>query len=322
MRGNTSHVNLFRVLCGQFSHVACGNVRYLVLFYHPMNQPRSISPLAPGPLLKAACRLMRPLIGLMMRSGITFPVLSDTLRALFVDVAINDILTDPKARTDSRISLLTGVHRKEIRRLRELPADSATVPEVVTLMGQIVARWVSSAPYTDAEGHPRPLDRGGSPAGGQDGDFDALVESITTDVRPRAVLDDLLAHGVVYMDSDDRVQLNTSAFIPRPGGEAQLFYFSRNLHDHIAAAVANIGAADVPPFLDRSVHYDRHSPDQAKALEEYARTAALKVLLDVNRRAIDIAGLGPGEAAPDRRRVNFGVYLFDDRDSGDGGGLS
>jgi hypothetical protein len=258
----------------------------------------------------------------MMRSGLTFPVISDTLRALFVDVAVNDILTDPKARTDSRISLLTGVHRKEIRRLRELQAGPATVPEVVTLIGQIVARWVGSPPYIDADGHPRPLDRVGSPAGGRDTNFDSLVESITTDVRPRAVLDDLLAHGVVYVDSEGRVQLSTTAFIPRPGGEAQLFYFSRNLHDHIAAAVANIGAAAEPPFLDRTVHYDRLTPDQAGALEQYARAAAVRVLLDVNRRAIELAGSGPGEAGPDRRRVNFGIYLFDDRDSGDGGGVS
>ena len=291
-------------------------------FSPPKAHPRAASPLAPAALLRAACRLLRPLIGLMLRSGLTFPVLSDTLRSLFIDVAINDVLTDPKARTDSRISLLTGVHRKEIKRLRELPADSTTVPEIVTLIVQIVARWVGSAPYIDADGHPRRLHRSGSSAGGRDADFDSLVESITTDVRPRAVLDDLLAHGVVYMDPDDRVQLNTAAFIPRPGGEAQVFYFSRNLHDHIAAAVANIGAVDVPPFLDRSVHYDRLTPDQARELQEYARAAAIRVLLDVNRRAIELAGSGPGEVAPDRRRVNFGVYLFDDRDAGDGGGIS
>ncbi len=287
-----------------------------------MTQPHSTSPLTPAALLKAACRLMRPLVGLMMRSGLTFPVFSDALRALFIDVAVNDILTDPKARTDSRISLLTGVHRKEIKRLRELPSDSATVPEVVTLAGQIVARWVGSTPYIDADSQPRRLRRGGSPGGGRDADFDSLVASITTDVRPRAVLDDLLAHGVVSMDPDDRVRLNTAAFIPRPGGEAQVFYFSRNLHDHIAAAAANISAVDVAPFLDRSVHYDRLTAQQARELQDYARAAALGVLLDVNRRAMELAGPGPGEAAVDRRRVNFGVYLFDDHDSGDGGGLS
>jgi hypothetical protein len=264
---------------------------------------------------------MRPLVRLMMHSGLTFPILAETLRGLFVEVAVNDILIDPKARTDSRISLLTGVHRKEIKRLREQPADaSAEVPQVVTLASQIVARWVGSTAFTDASGRPLPLFRAapGSAAAGPV--FDSLVESVTTDVRPRAVLDDLLAHGVVTVDPDDRVHLNTDAFIPRPGGEEQLFYFARNLHDHVAAAVANIAASGMPRFLDRTVHYDRLTPAQAKALEGYARDAAMRVLLDVNRQAIELTESAddaePAEDADpaEQRRINFGVYVFDENE--------
>ncbi|HBK04789.1 MAG TPA: hypothetical protein DDZ81_02875 [Acetobacteraceae bacterium] len=287
-----------------------------------MYQPPLPPPVPPAMLLKAARRLMRPLVRLMMDSGLTFPILADTLRSLFVDVAINDILTDPKARTDSRISLLTGVHRKEIKRLRETPADVPAIPEVVTLVSQIVARWVGSAAFTDASGRPRPLDRVRQPARGDAPAFDGLVGAITTDVRPRAVLDNLLAHGVVHIDSDDRVQLDADAFIPRPGGEEQLFYFARNLHDHVAAAVANISAPGTAPFLDRSVHYDRLTPEQARELDAYARAAARRVLLDVNRRAMDLAGAEPAEAEPDRYRVNFGIYVFGERESEVGGDAS
>src|ERR1700742_4112500 len=88
-------------------------------------------PTPPAALLAASRRLPRALVRLMLRSGITFPVLIDALRQLFVEVAVTDILTQPKARTDSRISLLTGVHRKEIRRFREMPPDSMAPPEVV-----------------------------------------------------------------------------------------------------------------------------------------------------------------------------------------------
>jgi hypothetical protein len=280
--------------------------------------PRS---LPPAPLLKAARRLMRPLVRLMMRSGLTFPILADTLRALFVEVAVNDILTDPKARTDSRISLLTGVHRKEIKRLRELPADIAGgVPDVVTLASQIVARWVGTEAFTDADGRPRVLSRTNPGVAGAGLSFDALVASVTTDIRPRAVLEDLLGHGVVTMDSDDRVQLNIDAFIPRPGGEEQLFYFARNLHDHVAAAVANISAAGVPRFLDRSVHYDRLTPAQAKELEDYARAAAMRVLLEVNRRALELIESSPDTGPAAQRRINFGVYVFDGDEHPSGGG--
>ena len=253
---------------------------------------------------------MRPLVRLMMRGGVTFPILADALRGLFVEVAVSDILTDPKARTDSRISLLTGVHRKEIKRLRGLPPDAPEVAEIVTLASQIIARWVGGAAFIDSTGRPLPLPRARPDSASAAPSFDRLVESVTTDVRPRAVLDDLLAHGAVYMDSEDRVQLNADAFIPRPGGEEQLFYFARNLHDHVAAAAANLAAAGVPPFLDRSVHYDRLTSAQAKALEEYAREAAMRALLDVNRQALALTEAEP-ETTASHRRVNFGVYVFE-----------
>jgi hypothetical protein len=279
-------------------------------------------PLPPTPLLKAARRLMRPLVRLMMRSGLTFPILADMLRSLFVEVAVNDILTDAKARTDSRISLLTGVYRKEIRRLRELPDDLASeVPDVVTLASQVIARWAGTPSFTDEAGHPRPLVRISQDAADGEPSFEALVESVTSDVRPRAVLDDLLGQGVVLMDSNDRVQLSTAAFIPRSGGEEQLFYFARNLHDHVAAAVANISASGAPRFLDRSVHYDRLTPEQAKELEDYARTAAMQVLLDVNRRALEMTEASPDRYVPTPRRINLGIYVFDDDDSVAGAAL-
>ena len=285
----------------------------------PPDRPPSIPPAS---LLKAARRLMRPLVRLMMQSGLTFPVLADSLRRLFVEIALNDLLHDTRARTDSRISLLTGVHRKEIRRLREMPADTVDAPDVVTLVSQIVARWVGAAPFIDADGQPRPLPRISSDGTGSAPSFDELVASVTSDVRPRAVLDDLLGQGVVLMDAEDRVQLNAGAFIPRPGGEEQLFYFARNLHDHVAAAVANISAAGPSPFMDRSVHYDRLTPAQVGSLREYARTAAMRVLLDINRRAQEMTEATPGTDPMEPGRINVGVYVFDEIERLPAGGAS
>lgn len=260
----------------------------------------------PNGLMPPLARLLRPLVRLLIRSGITFPVLEDLLRGLFVDVAQHDILPDPKSRTDSRISLLSGVHRKEIRRLRLEPPVAGETPPVVTVTSQIIARWLGAAPWVDAAGVPLALPRGGADAAS----FERLVESVTKDMRPRAVLDSLLADGAVEMDGDDRVRLNQAAFVPQPGEAAQLFYFGRNLHDHVAAAAANISAAGRAPYLDRSVHYDRLPYDVAERLEAIGREAAQKMLLEVNRMALELTdGVEPDACTP-TRRVNVGVYMF------------
>jgi hypothetical protein len=271
-----------------------------------MNDPTAAS----AGLLRSLKRLLRPLVALALRGGITFPMLADVLRDLYVDVASREVLTDDAARTDSRLSLLTGIHRKEIRRQRIAGAEPpATTPAAVTLSAQIISRWLGQPPWMDEAGAPRPLPRV-APAG--EPSFDALVAAVTTDVRGRAVLDEWLRQDIVRIDDGDRVALNVAAFIPPPGREEQLFYFARNLHDHIAAAAANIGADGKAPFMDRSVHYDALPPAAAAALEAVARDAAMRMLLDVNRGALELLAREPDAAAAagPTRRVNLGIYLF------------
>lgn len=268
-------------------------------------------PPPPQALLKPLARLLRPLVRLLIRSGVTFPVIADLLRGLYVDVAARDLLADPKAQTDSRISLLTGVHRKEIRRLRTQAPAPAETPAVVTLGSQIIARWLGAPPYADADG-PLPLPRTARTAG--EASFEGLVESVTKDVRARSVLDDWLGQEIVSLDQAGRVRLNTAAFIPRPGGEEQLFYFARNLHDHIAAAAANVATAGPAPFFDRSMHYDRLRPETVAQLEVTARDAAQQLLTDVNRIALAMAEADDKVAADEKagslRRINLGVYVY------------
>ena len=251
-------------------------------------------------MLPALRRLLRPLVRLMIRCAITFPAAADILRGLYVEVAAAELGPD---RTDSRVSLLTGVHRKEIRRQRDA-VDEAT-PPLVTRNSQLIATWLGAPGYTDPAGAPLPLSRAAS-AGPS---FDQLVQSVTRDIRPRAVLDEWLAQGIVTVGVDGLIRLATGAFLPREGREEQLFYFSRNLHDHLAAAAANVLADGPPPFYDRSVHYDRLTPEAAATLERLARDAAQNLLLDINRQAMALAEASVPEGGVSRR-VNFGIYVL------------
>ncbi len=235
---------------------------------------------------------------------------ADLLRDLYVDVALHDVLTDDRARTDSRVSLLTGVHRKEIRRQRETPPQPDQGSEVITLSSQIIARWLGASPWAGEAGVPLPLPRA---AAAGEPSFDGLVAAVTKDLRPRAVLDEWISQDLVRIDPQDRVVLNVDAFVPRPGRDEQMFYFGRNLHDHIAAAAANVSAVGKAPFLDRSVHYDALPVAAAEQLQAMGRTAAVQMLLEINRRAMELAE-APNDTGGPTRRVNLGVYLFSEDD--------
>lgn len=101
--------------------------------------------------------------------------------------------------------------------------------------------------------------------------------------------------------------LAEAAYVPRGDGAEgpQLYYFGRNLHDHIAAAVANI-VGDRPRFLERAVHYDGLSKDLATKLEARAREIAMEALQQANREAHAACQTDPGGD----NRWNFGLYVY------------
>jgi hypothetical protein len=249
-------------------------------------------------------RLLRPLVHLLVARGLTFPALTDLLRELYVNVAEYDFALAGKEQTDSRVSLLTGIHRKEVRRLRGAGAPVSVVPAVVSRTSRIIARWIADPAFTDPQGHPLPLPR---TAEGSASSFETLVSGITRDVRPRAVLDEWLDRGLAFTDAQDRIVLAEAAYVPRGDGAEgpQLYYFGRNLHDHIAAAVANI-VGDRPRFLERAVHYDGLSKDLATKLEARAREIAMEALQQANREAHAACQTDPGGD----HRWNFGLYIY------------
>jgi hypothetical protein len=257
----------------------------------------------PAKLQGPLARLLRPLVRLFIRSGITFPAVCDLLRELYVNVAEYDFALENKPQTDSRVSLLTGIHRKEVRRLRGAGAPVSVAPVSLSRTSRIIARWLASPDFTDGEGRPRPLPR----VHEDQPSFESLVESVTRDVRARAVLDEWLDRKLAKVDEDGRVVLLEAAYIPQ-GDEAQLYYFGRNLHDHIAAAVRNV-LGPGPRFFERAVHYDGLSREAAQKLEERARELAMEALQAGNRSADTLTEAGAGGDW----RWNFGTYIYIER---------
>jgi hypothetical protein len=125
---------------------------------------------------------------------------------LFVEIATHDLLQEGGTGTDSRISLLTGRHRKEIRWLRLKSPDDETIPEVTTISSQTISTWLDEKQFSDADGGPLVLPRQKPDDGGPS--FETLVEAVTIDVRPQAVLDDFLSQGIVTLIPGDFVRIN------------------------------------------------------------------------------------------------------------------
>jgi len=257
-------------------------------------------------LLSALHRVLAPIVRVMLANEITLPMAVELLKRVFVEVAERDFQLDNKASTDSRISLLTGVHRKDVKRLRELPHAEANLPPKISLSAQVVATWITGKQWLDANGQPRPLPR---LAHGEEISFEALVTSVSQDIRPRSILDEWLRLGVASINDADEVVLLSNAFIPREGMEEKLAYYGHNLGDHAAAAADNVLATN-SPWFERSVHHDSLSAAQVAQLRGHASELGMQVLTKLHTLA---ESPGTDSTAPDdepKKRFTCGVYFY------------
>ena len=92
------------------------------------------------PLFAAILKLLRPLVRMFLHFNITYPVLSQLLKAIYVEVAERDFPIFGKPQSDSRITLLTGIH------FHELPIRRIAGGEV-----GYVSRAVADGQVVDAE---------------------------------------------------------------------------------------------------------------------------------------------------------------------------
>ena len=255
-------------------------------------------------LEKAVRRLIRPLVRALINGGITFPILAEILRRTYVEIAKSEYGIDGKPPTDSRIAVITGVHRKEIKRLRSSEQQEQAAPEKISLSAKVIAIWCSKPEYLDKQGHPVALSR--TAADGEPS-LEQLVTSVSVDVRPRTLLEEWLQSGIAEVEGN-KVKLIKTALIPAEGFEEKAYYFGRNLRDHIAAGAHNL-ADTQPTFFDRAVYYGRINPESVEELRKLCAQRGEDLLLEINRHARKLAERDRASGQP-RGRMTFGAYFF------------
>ena len=263
---------------------------------------------AADPLRRALARVLRPLVRAMIGRGIGFPASAEMLKRLYVEVAEERFALDGRRVTDSRVSVLTGLQRKDVRAQRAALAEGSGESEPgAGPLPRIIARWRAGPPYADGRGRPRPLPRTGDAAPS----FEGLAASVSRDVHPRTLLDELVRLGLAAHDpSSDQVTLTGKAFVPSSDDAALASYLGANLGDHAEAAVENLLAAPEPgPFFERAVHYNRLTPDALDELEALARELQTEVLETLNVRALALQDRDDG-AGNATGRFRCGAYVF------------
>jgi hypothetical protein len=266
-----------------------------------------------GQVLSAAVtRVLTPLVRILLRNGMSFNAFSDIARRVYVEVCMREFGIPKRKQTVSRVSILSGLSRKEVQRLLGEQAQPAETDaqESYNRAARVIAGWVRDKDFTDATGDPLALSLAG---GGSGASFSVLVKRYSGDVPARAVLDELLRVGAVERLEDDRIRLLSRAYIPRTSDLDKLDILGADVADLITTIDHNLQRGAEDPRFQRKVMYDNvpeESIPQFRQLSEAQAQALLEKMdewLSQHDRDLNSSVKGSG-----RVRAGIGIYYFEE----------
>lgn len=248
--------------------------------------------------IKAVRRLLRPLARSFIARGLTLPIVLNLLKQAMVQV-VEEMPMQEKRQTDSRISLITGVHRKDVRTIRE---SGSVKLGVSTLNARTIAEWTANPKFLHPDGTPAVLAKTGS------GSFEDLVASVSKDIRPRTLLDEWLSRGIVSIVEGNKIAVSIQDYSPSHSEEEMLHFFGENLADHIETATHNMEHPSDRLF-ERAAYSDGLSAGSIEKLEDVARDMAMSSLLEINKMAFKLAQQDKSKKDA-KHRFRFGAYFY------------
>jgi hypothetical protein len=209
---------------------------------------------------------LRPVIHILLRSGITWREFAELSKATYVEVASQHFGRRGRPTNVSRTAILTGLARRDVRKQREALAQGAASPApFVTKASLVLSAWHLLPEYRDRKGKPVPL-----PFEGNERSFIALVQKCAgSDVPPTTLLKELISSGAVRTRSDGRLEATGRNYIPHAMDGQMIRLWGSVLADVATTHVHNLSRTRKGrPRFERAAVNDEVD---AAALPEFGR---------------------------------------------------
>jgi hypothetical protein len=253
---------------------------------------------------EAMIKVLRPIVRMLLRNGVTYQAFAETLKVVFVQVASDEFRIANRKQSDSRIAVITGLSRKEVKRVAALaPAADAESYVKFNRAARVIAGWTHDREYTE-QGGPRVLALEGGPAS-----FAELVRRYSGDAPPRAVLDELERVGAVERSADERLTLRARSYQPKTDDADRIAMMGDAVSALVETCDRNLGADGAGLRLQRFV-VQAELPTHSVSRFEGLAVERAKPVFDGLSAWLDDHGLEAGSAGVERKRVGVGIYLF------------
>lgn len=260
-------------------------------------------------------RILRPLVRILLRNGIPYSMFSDLAKRVYIDVASKEFTIRGRKQSDSRVSVITGLNRKEIRRVKNLPpADDEGAAERYNRAARVIGGWARDPSFQGPGNEPATL-----PIEGDGKTFGELVKRYSGDVPSRAILDELHRVGAVELLEDGRVRLIERSYVPRTGEVDKIGILGADVSELISTIDHNLRSGAFDPYYQRKVSYDNLPAEAIPEIRKIVRSRAQELLESLDgefsRRDRDA---NPSVEGTGRRSAGMGIFYFEDEETEEG----
>jgi hypothetical protein len=260
-------------------------------------------------LAAAVARLLRPLIRILLRNGVSYGTFADIAKSQFVDVARKEFAIEGHKQTTSRLAVITGLTRKEVQRIvKRIHPDDQSSADKYNRAARVVAGWRRDTDFLNLRGTPLVLS-----ISGQGNTFQELVRRYSGDIPYRAVLDELAAEGTVRLLDTDQVRLVDRAYVPKSDESMKLHILGVDTAYLIDAIGHNLLMSDAAPKFQRKVLYDNLPDDVLPEFQRLSRNYSQKLLEKLDRwLSIRDRDVNPNVKGEGRNIAGLGIFYIEE----------
>lgn len=263
-------------------------------------------------VLSACSEFLKPIARLLLKYGIGYREFSDICKAAFVEVASSDFGIRGRKTNMSRVAVMTGLSRKEVRKVRDAIDGTRFFVTRSRRPELVLSVWHSDPRFLDEINQPKRIS-----FDGPEPSFCDLVSLVGGDIPPRAMLHELVRAGSVKEEGDKLGAISRS-YVPEPGDPESILVAGGAIKDLVSTIHNNLGSVRPEQrFFERRVYSERLPATQQSRFQMLATQRGELLLQDLNdwmserevARNLHHPSETLGGFAP---RIGVGVYFFSD----------
>lgn len=257
-------------------------------------------------LSHAVLRLLRPLARVLLSHGMAYGAFAELARRAFADEGFLLIERSGKRPTVSAVSAITGMTRKEVRRLREEPLDTnGEAAQRYSRAIRVISGWLNDSEFCAADGEPAAL-----PQDGEAGSFSALVKRYSGDIPPAAMLSTLQVSNNVVVE-DSRVVLKERAYIPMATPTDKINILGKDVGELIYTIGHNLEALPGERYFQRKVSNASVAADAVKEFRMLSNRKSQELLEEYNAWLAHHEVDDGQDSGKDTAYIAVGIYYIE-----------